>query len=502
MTSGGSIVVENVINSEIFRGKPSLEVLLAEEVRAVQSTPLLSSAGNLLGMISTHFTSPHQMAERESRLIDLLARQAADYLERKRYEEEREQLLARERAMRASAESANRVKDEFLATVSHELRTPLNAILGWATMIRNVKMDQETIDRANESIERNARSQAQLIEDLLDVSRIVCGKMRLDVRPISLTPIIKAALDSVRPAAEAKQIRLRMTIDSAADELAADQARTQQVVWNLLSNAIKFTPNCGNVEVRTSRLDGFIEITVSDNGEGIPKEFLPFVFDRFQQADNSITRRHGGLGLGLAIARHLVEMHGGAIEASSNGAGLGSTFTVKLPIAAKTDAELPETKPGPLSQPITTFLQAPKLTGIKVLVVDDDADVRMLLRTLLENWGAHVTVSSSARQASEVFAGCKPDVVVCDIGMPEEDGYSFIQRIRQMDAAGGGDVPAIALTGFVRVEDRARALQAGYHMFVPKPVEAAEIISAIESLVERDHLAAIRGHEGITADIT
>ena len=408
-----------------------------------------------------------------------------DITGQKQLEAEREETLERERALRATAEIANRVKDEFLATVSHELRTPLNAMLGWATMLRSRKMDEITTRRGIEAIERNAKSQAQLIEDLLDVSRIISGKMRLDMKPVVLTDIIRAAIESVRPAAEAKQIDLQMTIEVAADNIRADQTRLQQVIWNLLSNSVKFTPRAGSVAIDTKRSDSMAQIIVTDTGEGIRKEFLPYVFDRFQQGDASITRQHGGLGLGLAIARHLVEMHGGTIQVDSEGAGRGATFTVSLPILAIT--------PLPAETPVLSELtdvsvgaQIPGLTGVKILAIDDVRDTRELLRALLEQCGADVIIASSAREGLDALTGWRPDVIVCDIGMPEEDGYSFISKVRQLPATEGGNVPAIALTGYVRVEDRMRALEAGYQMFVPKPVEAQELASIIlMALAER-----------------
>lgn len=408
---------------------------------------------------------------------------ARDISERKRAEEEREQLLAREMNLRAAAESASRIKDEFLATVSHELRTPLNAILGWSTVLARGTADAAITARAIESIERNAKSQAQLIEDLLDVSRIISGKMRLDIQPILITPIVRAAIDSIRPAAEAKDIKLEIIVDPAADKLRADESRLQQMIWNLLSNSIKFTPRHGSVEVRIGRADSMAEIAVKDSGEGITKEFLPFVFDRFQQADVSITRKHGGLGLGLAITRHLVEMHGGTIEADSPGLGLGSTFRIKLPLAAV--APQTASASGQLAEKNSPHTQPPNLSGVKILAIDDSNDARELLKVVLEKFGADVAIASSVSEGIEVLAGWKPDVIVCDIGMPEEDGYSFIQKVRMLAPQEGGNTPAVALTGYVRVEDRMRALAAGYQMFVPKPVEANELASIIGALVGR-----------------
>lgn len=409
-----------------------------------------------------------------------------DITARTRLDKERQQLLALEQALRAQAEAAGRVKDEFLATVSHELRTPLNAILGWATMLNKDKLEPTIARRGIESIERNAKAQAQLVEDLLDVSRIISGKVRLDVQSIILTHIIDEALDAVRPAAEAKSIRLDVHIDPTAEHLRADPGRLQQIIWNLLSNSIKFTAPGGQVIVTGRRTAAMAEISVSDTGEGINPNFLPYVFDRFQQADSSATRRHGGLGLGLAITRHLVEMHGGTVEAHSEGEGRGATFTVKLPVPT-VHLETSTTGNGGARDPYSRREndEPPNLQGLKILAVDDSSDTRELLSVVLEGCGATVTTASSVREALDVFAGWKPQVLVCDIGMPEQDGYAFIKAIRQLPPEQGGDVPAIALTGYARVEDRTRALQAGYQMFVPKPIEASELCTIIANLISR-----------------
>ena len=408
---------------------------------------------------------------------------ARDITEQKAIEQERELLLSRERDMRAEAQKASRIKDEFLATVSHELRTPLNAILGWATLLKRGDSSNETGQKGIDAIERNAKAQAQLIEDLLDVSRIISGRMRLDVKSVRLTPIIRAAVESVKPAADAKQILVDVNIDPSADELRADEARLQQVMWNLLSNSIKFTKRGGEVHVRTSLHDSKAQITVTDNGEGIRQDFLPFIFDRFQQADASYTRVHGGLGLGLAITRHLVEMHGGTIEAESEGEGFGSTFRIMLPIAAVITTTHSDSKEAERSmREMLDTRMTSQLTGTRILAVDDSADTRDLLRVVLEQYGAYVKTAASAREALQVMTDWKPDVLVCDIGMPEEDGYSFIQSVRKLKPHQGANTPAIALTGYVRVEDRMRALQAGYQMFVPKPVEATELATLIGNL--------------------
>jgi signal transduction histidine kinase/ActR/RegA family two-component response regulator len=401
-------------------------------------------------------------------------------------EKERERLLLQEHTLRVEAEGAARLKDEFLATVSHELRTPLNAILGWATLLHKGKLDDGTATRGIKAIERNAKAQAQLVEDLLDVSRIISGNLRLDVQPIVLTSVIKAAMDSVQPAADSKGLQLQVVVDPAVDNARGDAARLQQVIWNLLSNSIKFTPNGGHVSVKVEGSDSTAEITVTDTGDGISNEFLPFVFDRFKQGDGSITRKHDGLGLGLAIARHLVELHGGTIEAESAGEGLGSAFKVRLPLgtASTTEVTLVDSAELP-ALPGLPIAESPDLNGIRILVVDDETDAREMLRVVLEEFGADVITASSARDALDVLPQWKPNVLVSDIGMPEEDGYVLIKKVRGLAAEADGKIPAIALTGYVRVEERMRALEAGYQMFVPKPVDVGELATMILSLCDR-----------------
>jgi PAS domain S-box-containing protein len=407
-----------------------------------------------------------------------------DITERKQAEQERERLLALEQNARVQAEAANRMKDEFLATVSHELRTPLNAILGWATILRRGIAGKGSESSAVETIERNARSQAQLIEDLLDVSRITSGKLRLEVGPADLISVIKSAIESIRHAADAKEIQLQMILDPAVSPYHGDAGRLQQVIWNLLSNAVKFTPKGGLVQVRLDRADSKAAIMVSDTGEGISPDFLPYVFDRFQQADGSITRKHGGLGLGLAIARHIIEMHGGTITAESAGPGKGARFTVSLPLIAvrKAEKRCPED-----SAPAEVDSASPPqvLSRLRILAVDDEPDTRAMLESVLEQYGADVITASTAGEAADLLPGFRPDILVCDIGMPGEDGFSLIRRVRALGPEQGGNTPAIALTGYVRVEERMRALDAGYQMFVPKPVEGDELVSIIAGLVRR-----------------
>lgn len=407
---------------------------------------------------------------------------------RKEAEEQLRASLAQEQMARAEAEGANRLKDEFLATVSHELRTPLNAIIGWSHMLRNDGLDEATAARALETIERNAKSQAQLIEDILDVSRVITGKLRLNVGLVDAASIINAAIDCVQLAADSKGIELEVTLSPAARHVSGDPGRLQQVVWNLLSNAIKFTPSGGRVAVRLERVNSTVQISVSDTGEGISPDFLPFIFDRFRQADGTSTRRHGGLGLGLAIVRHLVELHGGTVQADSHGAGHGATFTIRLPLAVAekvAKSHLIETESLRLEKDaITSFKPLPSLDGVRVLLVDDDQDSLQMLAVILTDYKARVQTAASAAEALEVFQWYKPDVLVSDLAMPDEDGYSLIGKIRALPSESIRQTPAVALTAYVRVEDRIHALSAGFNMFVPKPVEPNELITAIANLAE------------------
>lgn len=381
---------------------------------------------------------------------------------------------------------ANRVKDEFLATLSHELRTPLNSLFGWIHLLREGALDEQTSARALQIIDRNARSLAEIINDLLEVSRIITGKLKLDVLPIELGPVIEAALEAVRPAIDAKEIDLRLSVEREVGAVLGDASRLQQIVWNLLSNAIKFTPNGGRVEVRLEKIGSDARITVSDDGAGISEAFLPYVFDRFRQADSSFARKHGGLGLGLAIVRHLVEIHGGTVHADSAGEGKGSIFAATFPLlesSAATGARRGAT--GPLGDG--------KLEGLRVLIVDDEADARELLSAMLEQRGAQVTAVASAAEAIDCLVGngLLPDVLVSDLGMPNEDGFDLISKVRTLEPERGGRIPAIALTAYARPEDRARALAAGYEMHVPKPVEPAQLSDALGDLLRQKRLRGI-----------
>jgi signal transduction histidine kinase/ActR/RegA family two-component response regulator len=404
--------------------------------------------------------------------------------------EERERLLVREREARAEAEESSRLKDEFLATVSHELRTPLTAVLGWTHLLRDGRLDENGAARALETIERNAHAQQQLIEDLLDVSRVITGKLRLDVRRVAPASFIEAAIEAVLPAAEAKGIVLEKSLPPDAAVISGDPARLQQVVWNLLSNAIKFTPKGGRVRVRLESAGAHVEIFVSDTGDGIKPEFLPFVFDRFRQEDGTTSRRYGGLGLGLSIVRHLVELHGGTVRAESAGERQGATFAVRLPLVAAQksgdgDGDGDATAHTPAVDAQRTVECPDKLDGLRVLVVDDEPDTLDLIKVLLGQCGAEVATARSSAEALGLFAEVVPDVIISDIGMPGEDGYELIRRVRELPPERGGRTPAVALTAYARAADRLRVLRSGYQMHVAKPVELAELVAVVANVVGR-----------------
>jgi CheY-like chemotaxis protein/nitrogen-specific signal transduction histidine kinase len=391
---------------------------------------------------------------------------------------ERQRLLESEQSARREAERASRMKDEFLATLSHELRTPLSAIFGWVQLLKMDQSDANMIAEAVAVIDRNVRMQNQLIEDLLDMSRIISGKIRLDVQPVDLVEVINAALDVVKPAIDAKGLRLEKVVDPSVGPVSGDFGRLQQVLWNLLTNAVKFTSKGGRIHVLAERVDSHVEISVSDTGEGIDLRFLPHLFERFSQADPSTTRQHGGLGLGLSIAKNLVELHGGSIRAESEGAGHGATFVINLPLrVAKTTGESS-------ARPRASWESPPdrgelrKLNGIKVLVVDDEPDAREVVNRFLTASGAESALAASAAEAQALLESFAPDVILSDIGMPGQDGYEFIKNARRK----GVKTPAIALTAFARSEDRIRALQAGFQTHLPKPVEPGELLATIASL--------------------
>ena len=458
-----------------YYGMPPPDLL----VTSYLAVPVISRSGEVLGGLFFGHPDEGVFTERVEQIVKGLAAQAAIAMDNA-------QLYELSQNERAKAEAANRAKDEFLATISHELRTPLNAIIGWSHILRQRSLDEATVTRALETVERNAKAQAQLIEDILDVSRVISGRLRLHSERVDMALIINGAVDSVQLAADSKGINLSMVVDASVRHTSGDSQRLQQVVWNLLSNAIKFTPAGGRVEVRLERVESNLQIKVSDTGQGISSDFLPLVFDRFHQADTSSTRRQGGLGLGLAIVRHLVELHGGSVYAESPGEGCGATFTVRLPLILRSKRSTrPRIDTESLgASPAKAHVLPPSLDGVQVLLVDDDSDTLQILTVVLAESNANVQTASSVAEALEMLQWCQPDVLVSDLAMPDEDGYSLIGKLRARESEGHKTIPAVALTAYVRVEDRVRALSAGFNMFVPKPVEPNELIAAIASLAE------------------
>lgn len=463
---------------------------LARQVRVVSQR----LHGYLLPMTPTIEGSKFALMQQSARIAPLIEEGRVigtitvieDVTERVERENRLVELLVNEKAARTEAEAANRAKDEFLATISHEIRTPLNAILGWLQILRAGRVDNDYSTHVLDSIERNAKAQAKLIEDILDASRIVTGKLRLDVGSVDLASIIEAAVDTVRPAANAKSIRLEMMLDPLAERVSGDPNRLQQVIWNLLFNAIKFTPVGGRVTVRLQGTESAVEVIVDDTGEGISAEFLPHVFDRFRQADSTSARKHGGLGLGLAIVRNLVELHGGTVSVNSEGEGHGASFTVRLPLGGVHSPEEPivqETIRAAGSEAIAIESDTtPRLDDVRVLIVDNDSDAREILDLMLSQCGAKVTTATTAREALEVLQEAKQDVLVSDIGMPGEDGYWLIKKVRALDQESEKGIPAVALTGYAGPEERLRLLSAGYQVHVAKPVELNELAIVIANL--------------------
>jgi PAS domain S-box-containing protein len=479
------VIVSDLIKSTEWADLTS--VLAPHEIRSIWSIPILSSDQVPLGSFCLYSRTPRTPGADEQMMIESVTQTIALAIERKETEAEREALFVREQEAREQAEAANRLKDEFLAVVSHELRTPLNAINGWAYMILSGALDEAAQLRALQSIQRQVRSQCQLIDDLLDVARIVSGKLRLELREVEPARVIHAALDVVRPAADAKQIDLVADLDASVPAVSADSERLQQVIWNLLSNAIKFTPEGGRVEIRSRRFDSGIEIVVTDTGQGISPDFLPYVFDRFQQADVSTTRTHGGIGLGLAIVRHLVELHGGMVFATSAGKGKGATFTIRLPVRAVRSSR-PKIAAGRQeheSPHDLTVEDGEVLKGLRVLVVEDNSEDRDVLFAELAHHGATVSASASAADALNELKQFRPDVLVADIGMPGEDGYSLIRKIRRCPHDHGGLTPAIALTAYAGDSNRKRALEAGYQKHMTKPADPSELTRTIVRLARR-----------------
>jgi signal transduction histidine kinase/DNA-binding response OmpR family regulator len=476
-------------------------------VHSFLGAPILSAAGVCGWVYLLNKINADDFTEADERLAATLATQVAiayenarlysdaqrhagelqlEIAERKQAEEERAQLLVREQAARAEAEQANRTKDEFLATLSHELRTPLSAILGWSHLVRTGKLDEAQMSRAFETIERNARSQSQLIDDLLDVSRIITGKLRIEPQPVDLCAVIDAAVEAVRPAFAAKDIQLETELDSAACFVPGEANRLQQIFWNLLSNAIKFTPEGGRVRIELKRAGMGVCVSISDSGIGITAEFLPYIFDRFRQADGSTTRVHGGLGLGLSIVKHLVQLHEGAVEVESRGQDQGATFKVSLPFVAVTsvgaveEAAAAEMENNELPAGFSKLLD-----GLRILVVDDEADSRDLVAAILTRCGSEVKTCESAAEALKTFHDWKPDLLVSDIGMPNEDGYALIQKLRKGKSKLATQIPAVALTAYATDDDRARALSAGFQMHVAKPIEPEALVRSIAGAAGR-----------------
>lgn len=460
-----SAITDDLLESTV--ADPELLRIIHEiGLRSVICVPL-KARGRAVGALSVYFAeSGRHYTDDDLRILEDLGGRAS---------------IAIENALfYRAAEEASRAKDEFLAVVSHELRTPLNSMLGWIHMLKHDSLPPDRRVRAMETIERNARAQHHLVEDLLDVSRIVSGKLRLDVQPVDLPLVIERAMETVRPAAAAKGITIKTIVDSSASPVSGDPHRLQQVVWNLLSNAVKFSDKGTSVQLVLQRLESTVEIAVSDRGHGVDPSFLPHVFERFRQADSSTTRKGGGLGLGLAIVRNLVELHGGSVRAESDGLGKGSRFVVRLPIAPLPTTSI--TMP-PAIHPTASKPSYPReLEGLHVLVVDDEDDARELVAELLTECNVKVSSASNVRDALRLVESVRPTIIVSDIGMPEEDGYVLIRELRALPSSRGGNTPAIALTAYVRAEDRTKALVAGFNTHLPKPVEPAELLAVLASL--------------------
>ncbi|MET0340881.1 MAG: ATP-binding protein [Polyangiales bacterium] len=445
-------------------------------VRSYLAVPVLSRSGHVLGGLFFGHSQVGVFTQRHERTVVTIAQLAAVAMDNARLFE----LARRERQI---AEEASRMKDDFLATISHELRTPLQSILGWTHMLRSGSLADASRQRALEAVDRNARAQASLIEDILDVSRIIAGKLRIEVAPVHMGDVVQAALETVRPAASARDVRLQAVVDGDAGMVMGDASRLHQVVWNLLSNAVKFSLRGGRVYVHLRRARSAVEVVVADEGQGITADFIPHVFERFRQADSSTTRNTGGLGLGLSIVKHLVELHGGNVTVESPGSGLGATFTLRIPIAPlrsiTTDMSQSRVRESAeLACPVA-------VRGLRILVADDEEDARELLRSVLEHCEASVLLAGSGREAFDVLCAERPDVLVTDIGMPDQDGYVLIDRVRALSAEDGGRTPAVALTAYARAEDRTKALARGFNHHVAKPVNPSELLVVIANLAER-----------------
>src|SRR5215813_10338050 len=475
-------------------------------LRSFLGAPILTAAGVSGWICFTNRIGADDFSEADERVAATLATQVAiayenarlyseaqqhasdlrlEIAERKQAEEERADLLIRERRARAEAELANRTKDEFLATLSHELRTPLSAILGWSHLVRSGKLDQPQMSRAFETIERNARSQSQLIDDLLDVSRIITGKLEIELRQVNLCSVIEASIDALRPSFEAKSIKFDTEIDAGSCVVNGDSNRLQQIFWNLFNNAVKFTQPGGAVRVKLEQIEDQVRVSVVDTGIGISSNFIPYIFDRFRQADGSTTRNHGGLGLGLAIVQHLVELHHGTVEVTSEGKEKGATFTVTLPLVPEGEIVKKQDESECPADGNGDGDESKILDGLRVLVVDDEADARELVSEIVTRCGGEVRCSETAADAIEAFREWEPDVLVTDIGMPTEDGYSLIKQVRQLQSNKATKIPALAVTAYVTSEDRNRALSAGFQAHLPKPIEPKALINLIAEATGR-----------------
>jgi PAS domain S-box-containing protein len=471
-----------IITDDYMKAKRGHPIVIAGPDNGLRPQSSLAAPmavmGRIIGTIETQSYEPAAYKEGHATAMRMAANLTAVAIENVR-------LLERESSARASAEESNRLKDEFLATVSHELRTPLTAILGWSRMLETGGLDPAVAARAIETIRRNARAQSQIIDDILDVSRIITGNLYLDLQPIELAPVIEASINVVRPTAEAKGIQIETEFDSQPTVVSGDSNRLQQVFWNLLSNAIKFTPTGGWVRIAVHQLESCVEIKVADNGQGIGADFLPFVFDRFRQADSTTTRQHGGLGLGLAIARQLVEIHGGSVGAESAGEQKGATFTLQLPVVGSVSSRTRDDAAARESEKIVPEL-VPALAGVSVLLVDDDSDTLAMITEALAKRKAKVTSVLSAAEAIASIKESRPDVIVSDIAMPGEDGYDLLKKVRALDSDQAALIPAIAITAYAREEDRQRALSAGYQDYLTKPVELSELITIVSKLAGRN----------------
>src|SRR2546421_7150629 len=474
------VVITNDYWEMKLKGRGQLGVLIGPDngLRPQSSLVVpMATLGRIVGTVEVQSYENHAYREEHVTAMKMAANLAAVAIENMR-------LLQFESRARVAAEESNRLKDEFLATLSHELRTPLTAILGWSSMLRDARLDEKTRATALEIIERNARTQQQIVDDILDVSRIITGQLRFEAEPTDVRGVVEAAVDTVRPAASAKSIALRTEFEPGVGPVMGEPRRLQQVVWNLLLNAVKFTPIGGEVRVRVESGGAHARVTVTDTGVGIAPNFLPFVFDRFRQGDQSTTRTHGGLGLGLAIVRHLVELHGGTVRAESDGEGRGATFTVELPVLRNAEFGLRNEKESADDESTIRNPQSEILTGLRVLVVDDEPDALDLIKAILERKGASVTAVPTADAAWGALEGEWPDLLLCDIGMPGEDGYQLIRRLRAMESARALTTPAVALTAYAGEADRAHALEAGFQLHVAKPIDPTGLVSLIAGLVE------------------